>query len=77
MEGTAISFGRVVVVVAAAIAAGYATAKAVLHITSGLTKLPSTLLRSTHEEILQKCVRSLYGKVTNAGTHRRRAPVTG
>jgi hypothetical protein len=57
VEGTAISFGEVVVVVvaAAAIAAGYATAKAVLHITIGLTKLPSTLLRSTHEDISQKC----------------------
>ena len=55
MEGTAISFGGVVVVVvAAAIAAGYATAKAVLHITSVLTKLPSMLLRSTQEEISQK-----------------------
>lgn len=57
MEGTAISFGEVVVVVvvAAAIAAGDANAKAVLHITSGLTKVPFTLLRSTHEDISQKC----------------------
>jgi hypothetical protein len=56
VEGTAIPFGEViVVVVAAAIAAGDATAKAVLHITSGLTKVPSTLLRSTHEDISQKC----------------------
>jgi hypothetical protein len=77
VEGTAVSFGEVVVVVVAAIAARDATAKAVLHITSGLTKLPSTLLRSTHEDISQKCVRSIYEKVTNAGTHTRRAPGTG
>lgn len=55
MEGTAIYFGQVIVAVAvAAIAAGYVIAKAVLHITIGLTKLPSMLLRSTQEEISQK-----------------------
>ena len=80
MEGTAVSFGEVVVVVVVvvAIAAGDAIAKAVLHITSGLTKLPSTLLRSTHEEISQKWTDVQYTRtMTNVGTHTRRAPVAG
>lgn len=54
MEGIAKYFSQVIVVVVAAIVAGYVIAKAVLHITIGLTKLPSMLLRSTQEEISQK-----------------------
>lgn len=54
VEGIAKYFSQVIVVVVAAIVAGYVIAKAVLHITIGLTKLPSMLLRSTQEEISQK-----------------------
>lgn len=52
----------------AAICAGHAIAKAVLHKPERLTKLPSTLLEiNTTSDIIYKRGRTIYNKMTNVG----------